>query len=327
MEKKNSFTHHTADNMTDNQASYPNFLIIGAGKSGTTTVNNALKQHPEIFICKVKEPNFFALEGETKIIGYDDEDPDGYFHYPQSITNRDDYTALFKDSADFKAVGECSNMYQYSLKARDNIKNTIPNVKLIGIFRNPVDRLFSRHLHLIRDNLSPTDDFMDCFDRASLWWKKNDLVREGMYFSHMKHYFDSFDRSQIKIMLYDDFLDNPTLFMQDIFKYLNVDDSFVPDLSIRYNVSGKIKNKWLDTIIGQESIIRRSIGWFSPKIVQMARDNHFLQKTIINMRIKNLEKPMLSKDVRKRLIDEIYHDEIQSFSQLIGRNLDHWLVP
>ena len=42
----------------------PNFLVIGAGKSGTTSLYNYLRQHPQIFMSPTKEPNFFALEGE-----------------------------------------------------------------------------------------------------------------------------------------------------------------------------------------------------------------------------------------------------------------------
>ena len=66
---------------TTNTVFLPDFLIIGAGKSGTTTLEHYLKQHPEIFLPEVKEPNFFAYEMHTE---NDFEDKDTKEHYRQS---------------------------------------------------------------------------------------------------------------------------------------------------------------------------------------------------------------------------------------------------
>jgi hypothetical protein len=305
---------------------YPNFLIIGAGKSGTTSVYHAIKQHPEVFMSSVKEPNFFALEGQKKITGYDKNDPDGFNFYPWAVTNIDDYHKLFEKSQNEKAVGESSTMYQYMPEAPGNIKKHIPDVKLIAIFRNPADRLYSRYQHLLREDRVPTEKFEDCFEKGNLWWKKNDLVQEGFYYTHMKRYFELFDSKNIKVMLYDDLRKDPMSFMAELFDYLDVDSSFLPDMSIRYNVSGKVKNKYVNMLIGQQSFIRRGVEALSPFVVQKARDSAFMQKIVTKLRAKNLEKQPLLPDVRKRLIDEIYGKEIELFSKLIQRDLSHWLA-
>jgi hypothetical protein len=303
----------------------PNFIILGAGKSGTTTINYLINQHHDVFMSPVKEPNFFALEGETKITGYDSEDPHGFYHYPQSITNLKDYKLLFKDVKNEKIIGDCSNMYQYKTKAADNIKKYVPETKLLGVFRNPSERLFSRHQHLLRQNLSPTLDFTDCFTEGNLWWQKNDLIQEGFYYSHMKYYFDNFDHSKIKIMLYDDFRDNPTTFMKEVFDFLEIDNDFTPDYSMKLNVGGEIKNKFQDKFIGEQSVIRKSIEKFFPSFVNWCRQNKTLLKFVYKLRNKNLKRVYLSPEIKKRLNDEIYGDEILKFSKLIGRDLSHWL--
>lgn len=306
---------------------YPNFLIIGAGKSGTTTVYHALKQHPEVFMSAVKEPNFFALEGQEKTNGYDKEDPHGFNFYPWAVTNLTDYQKLFEKADHQKAVGESSTMYQYMPNAPENIKKHIPNVKLIAIFRNPADRLYSRYLHLVRENRVPTAEFTDCFTKGNLWWQKNDLVQEGFYYTHMKRYFELFDSENIKVMLYEDLNKKPIEFMQELFDFIQVDNTFVPDMSVQYNISGKIKNKYVDALIGQQSFVRKWVEKISPTIVEQARASHLLQKVVTSLRAQNLEKAPLDNSIRNRLIHDIYKEEIENFSKLINRDLSHWLAP
>jgi hypothetical protein len=300
--------------------------MIGAGKSGTTAINQIIQEHPEVYMSPVKEPNYFALDGETKITGYDSEDPDGFQHYPQSITRYEDYLALFSDVGNEKIIGDCSNMYQYSKKAADNIKRVIPKVKLLGVFRNPAERLYSRYLHLLRQNRVPTEHFIDCFDRDSLWWKKNDLIQEGFYHKHMSYYYELFDSNQIKIMLYDDFKKNPLEFMREIFNYLEIDENFKPNTSQKLNVGGKIKNQYLNNFIGEESVIRKSIQRISPKFVDWSRENKYLKNIVFSARNKNLVRSKLENEIKNRLTNEIYKEDIIRFAKLTNKNLDHWLV-
>ena len=141
----------------------------------------------------------------------------------------------------------------------------------------------------------------------------------------MKRYFELFDPSQIKIMLYEDLRNEPVAFMQELFEFVGVDNNFEPDMSVQYNVSGKIKNKYVDLLVGQQSLIRRGLEKISPTLIQNVRESRTMQKIVTNLRKKNLERVPLSNEVRKRLIEEIYKDEIVSFGNLIQRDLSHWL--
>lgn len=306
---------------------YPNFLIIGAGKSGTTTIYHAMKQHPEVYMSPVKEPNFFALEGEKKVTGYDNEDPHGFHFYPWAVTNLGDYHQLFASAENEKAIGEASTMYQYMSKAPDNIKKHVPNVKIIAIFRNPADRLYSRYLHLIRESRAPTEAFEDCLDRSSLWWKKNDLIQEGFYYTHMKRYFEQFNSENIKVVLYEDLQNNPVKLLQELYEFVGVEASFEPDMSIRHNLSGKIKNSFVNQLIGQNSILRNWAGQISPKGLDKMKKMQFFQKLLFKLRALNLERKPIDNNVRNLLLKEVYQDEIEQFSALIQRDLSHWLTP
>ena len=304
---------------------YPNFLVIGAGKSGTTSVYQYLKQHPQVFMSEIKEPNFFALEGKTDIIGYNESDPEGFNHYPWAVTNLSDYKALFKNVDNQVAVGESSTMYQYMDKAPANIKKHIPNAKLIAIFRNPADRLYSRYLHLAREDREPTKNFEDCFIKGNIWWQKNDLIQEGFYITHMKRYFKDFDHDKIKIFLYEDLKDNPKKLIKEMYQFLEIDESFEPDMTIKYNVSGKIRNRFFNQLIGQKSILKEAVAILSPFLLKKIKSSKYIRKSVTNLRVKNLSRPPIKEEVRKRLINEVYREEILNFQKLIGRDLSKWL--
>ncbi len=302
----------------------PNFIIIGAGKSGTTALYEHLREHPEVFMSPVKETNFFALEGTSTV--HSEEDPDQMFHYPWAVTNWVNYQGLFHKVKKEKAIGEVSPMYLYSPKAAEKIKKRLPNTKIIAILRDPVDRLYSRYMHLARENREPTSNFADSLDQKSIWWKRNDLVQEGFYYTHLKRYYDLFDEHQIRVYLYDDLRKNPLKVIQNIYEFIGVDASFVPDLEAEYNVSGRIRNSILDKLIGQNSLIKAGVKKVSPVIANAVIKSERLKKYVNRMRKANLKKEPLSDDLRNQLIDKVYGKEISALEGLIHINLSNWLI-
>ena len=98
--------------------SLPNFLIIGAAKSGTTSLWSYLKQHPEVFMCKPKEPNFFIFEGLKlpHYLGNGYEKTLIRKFYKNRVTNFKSYQELFQDAGEAKAISEASVRYLYILE-------------------------------------------------------------------------------------------------------------------------------------------------------------------------------------------------------------------
>lgn len=308
---------------TKSAVKLPTFAIIGAGKSGTTALHNYLDQHPEVFMSKVKETNFFALEGATEIESGED-DPAQMHHYPWSITSFDAYKDLFKDATE-NSIGETSPMYMYGEGVIGRIKKYTPDIKMIAILRHPVDRLYSRYLHLAREDRTPTEHFADALNKDNLWWIRNDLVKEGFYYNHLSKFFEAFPKNQLKIFLYDDLRADSDKLIHDIFEYIGVDASFAPDQSIEHNVSGKIKNRFIDKLIGQNSVLKSTVQKVFPGIINSMKNSHWAQSKLTDMRKKNLEKPKLTKELRQQMIDEIYKDDILKLQQLLDRDLSHWL--
>ena len=301
----------------------PNFMIIGAGKSGTTALYEYLAEHPDVYMSPVKETNFFALEGEKMVDPKDD--PEQMFHYPWSVTNWEDYVKLFDGVETEKAIGEVSPMYLYSEEAAFRIKERFPDMKLIVILRNPVDRLYSRFMHLARENRKPTNRFEDALDRETIWWRRNDLVKEGFYHNHLQKYYDLFDKDQIKVILYDDFKSDPLKEVQNIYEFIGVNGWHEPDFNTEYNVSGLIKNPVIDKLIGQKSVIKELAAMVNPRLKDAIISNQQLKKWINQLRKKNLMKVPIPNNIRNAMIESVYGSDIQQLQHLINRDLSNWL--
>ncbi len=215
----------------------PNFLIIGAAKAGTTSLYHYIKQHPQIYMSPIKETNFFALVDEPlDFCGPGDHDYINRF----SVRTIERYWEQFEGCTDELAVGEASPLYLYHAQAARRIWKQLPHVKLIVILRHPVDRAYSAFLHLIRDGREEHVDFGQALQNEdtrirSRWEHIWHYKQMGYYYKQLKRYYDIFGHSQIRVYFYEDLKVNSLELIQDIFRFLGVDDTFVPDLSIRYN--------------------------------------------------------------------------------------------
>lgn len=309
--------------MTETQFTHPDFMIIGAGKSGTTALAKYLDQHPEVFMSPVKEPDFFAVEGQTPVDPEDD--PERLYYYPQAVYNAEEYLKLFDDATPRMKTGEASTMYLYKPGAPERIKKYKPDVKMIAIFRNPAERLYSRYLHLARVNELPDQNLENMFDHSSIWWRRHDLLFEGFFHQHLSRFYDLFSHDQIKVFLYDDLKKDDMAVIQEIYRFIGVDDTFTPNTDIRYNQSGFVKNKFKEALIGNNSVIRRSVQAIAPALVNKMRNSQFMQQKLNKMRKQNLHRPELEPTLKQRIIDEIYKEDILKFQDLIKRDLSHWL--
>src|SRR5262245_66695854 len=111
----------------------PTFLIIGAGKSGTTSLYHYLKQHPDVYMSPVKEPLFFAFAGQqVSWAGSGGSRADS-----RAITSLEHYQALFREGAGRTALGEASSAYVYYPAAAERLRRLVPDAKLIVILRCP----------------------------------------------------------------------------------------------------------------------------------------------------------------------------------------------
>ena len=302
----------------------PHFLLIGAGKSGTTSIHQYCDQHPDIFMSPVKETNFFELEGST-ITEEQLKDPLTRYHYPNAVTSLNAYVDLFFDSTEQQILGETSPIYLYGDHAPENIRRHIPEVKIIAMLRNPVQRLYSRYLHLCRDGRQPKEDVYEILNRDSIWWKRKDFVFEGFYARHLSRYIRLFPKDNIKVILYDDFRKDNQGVMKEIFDFVGADPNFVPE-DVEVNISGVPKNPVVDKLIGTRSVLIRAAKQISSTSVGKLKNQPVVQNLVKQVRQMNMSRPAMPRDLFEDINSEIYVDDIRSLEKLIDRDLSHWLV-
>jgi sulfotransferase family protein len=222
----------------------PDFVVVGAAKSGTISLYHYLRQHPSIFMCPINECNFFALEHADWQAEYRSPVDRLYLHQHCTKT-LESYRDLFKEAVSHQVIGESSPLYLFSEKAAERIHHHIPNAKIIAILRQPADRGFSNFQDLRRGGIEPIDDFgaairAETERRHEGWgpWPFWYYTGMGYYARQLKNYFKWFERSNVFIRLYEDLQEDAVSLMKDIYHFIGVDRNFEPDVSTRHNTGG-----------------------------------------------------------------------------------------
>ena len=306
---------------------YPNFLIVGAAKAGTTALYENLKKHPEVFMTPMKEPNFFSLENHS-ITWLDGTVGKGYAE--NFIYTLDDYLSLFKNAGDKKAIGEASPMYLYDKNAAATIRGHFPEMKIIIILRNPADRAFSNFVHHLRINAETTRNFEKALkleeERIKMnWWWGFHYRQAGCYYEQVKSYYNTFPEEQIKVIIYDDWLNRPEDSFKEILVFLDVDQSFIPDLKKKYKVSSLVKNNNVEDLLKVIDKSVKLIRYLYPKNKRNSVKRNIAEKLEWMFEL-NRYKPSLNPDMKAKLL-ATYEDDIKQLEKLIQKDLSRWYEP
>lgn len=301
----------------------PNFLLIGAAKSGTVSLYHYLQQHPDIFMCPVNECNFFALEGVNL---------DSAFKGPvdretvekHCVWDRVRYEALFAEATPAQKIGESSPLYLYSPLAPQNIQRHIPQARIIAVLRQPAARAYSNFLHYRRAGIEPLPDFgqalaAEAERMARRWgpwpfWYYREL---GFYTAQVQRYYDMFGRDQVMVCLYDDLRADPVALLQKMFAFIGVDDTFAPNTVVQHNIGGRPKNQTLYHLMTRANPLKAIVNALLPaKVRQRVRDG---------IHGWNVVTPPFDPALRQRLNAD-YREDMLKLQDLIGRDLRHWLA-
>lgn len=299
----------------------PNFLIIGAAKAGTSSMYEYLGQHPEIYTSLIKGPCYFAYEDDQRVVVNGPGDQEIFDRFV--VTNQQTYMQFFNGVTHEHAIGEASVLYMYEPLAAARIQQFNPEIKLIACLRDPVSRAFSSFLHLRRDAREPVANFCDALNLedervAARWEHQWHYTRLGFYYEQLARYFERFARDQIRIYLYDDFRANPLHIIQDIYNFLDVDSTFVPDLSIRMNVSGQPRIRALHDLLTKPNVVASMLRSNLPPLFRRKLASQALQWNLAR------QPASMSKDV-KCYLRELYREDILKLQTLIQQDLSIWL--
>jgi hypothetical protein len=297
----------------------PNFIIIGAAKAGTTALYHYLRQHPQIFMSRVKEPHFFTYEGQHP----NAQGPGDSVN--NAIIELGEYQALFDAVQGEMAIGEASPTYLYSAKACERLQFHLPEAKLIAILRQPADRAFSAFMHQTRDGLEDYTDFADALEAEerriqSNWGPIWHYKRGGLYAQQLDRYYSVFARSQIRVFLYEEFRKDPLGILRSVYDFLGVDPDFRPDTTVRPNVSGipksRVTQRTIKALFERDNPVKRLSRALLPF------DWRWRFTTAVrNWNLARLEMPA---ELRRQLTD-FYRPDIARLETLLHRDLSLWL--
>jgi len=295
----------------------PNFIIIGAMKSATTSLYAYLKQHPDIFMTDIKEPMFFNnLNKKNTFIIKEGRKK------RTKINTFEEYYTLFRNANNQKAIGEASPEYIYTKECPELIKKHLPNTKIIAILRQPIERAYSNFLHAKRSGKENIKDFITAIDEEEYRIKKDwsplyHYINKGYYFKQLERYYKLFEKENIKIILFDELKKNPVKTTQNVFRFLNVDDSFTPNTKKKANVSGVPK--------GLMGYFITKIRYYNlmPNIELSKYLNQHIINFIYNMTYNKPDK--INPSIKKELTSLYYKKDIEKLESLTNYKLENWL--
>ncbi|RZD17616.1 MAG: sulfotransferase [Candidatus Acididesulfobacter diazotrophicus] len=291
----------------------PNFLGVGAAKSGTTSLFQWLLQHPDVYVPEIKECRFFSqMPNDAKGLGSEMWTNGG-------IRNEKDYFDLFKEHEN-QICGDISPDYLYYYeKSIANIKKFLSNdVKIIIVLRNPIERAYSFYFHLIRDGVENCS-----FEEAIIkepyrikegWAWSYHYIRSGMYYKQVKAYIENF--KNIKIYIFEDLLKGQE-FMNDIFEFIGI--KTIPIDFDKFNESGYPKSLFLSYLINKPNIFRKIAKPFLSKELKS-----IIYEKIRKYNLSKINKIPLKIET-KTYLREVYSKDITKLSNLIQRDLTMWL--
>ena len=289
----------------------PDFLIVGAAKSGTSSLFSYLARHPAIFGSDPKEPCYFDPHANLDR---------GLLWYRQ----------LFADAERWQLCGEASTNYtRYpqvpGVPAR--IQATVPDAKLIYLMRHPVDRAYSHYVHAYTKEEYPRDRFELNFEEFAAAYPR--VLDSSDYALQLKQYFERFPREQMLLLFMGDLERDPLQVCREVFTFLGVDPEFDPfgeDGAQRENVGatfreGRVRGDMMAPL--KEIAALRALGeWVGPKgretVYSLLRQSPYGR-----LKGRAYEPPPMTPRVRELMLSR-FMPAVDYVEELTGRDLSAW---
>jgi hypothetical protein len=263
------------------------FLLIGAAKSATTSICNALAQHPDICFSDPKEPQFFSES-----------------NWKEKLSS---YHSCFKKSA--KLYGEGSTNYSkypyYNKNIYKDIYEYNPKMKIIYIMRDPVDRIVSYYTHTYNRGHETLENINDAV------LKNTHYIDTGKYAMQIKPYIELFGEENVLLLFFEDFIKSHQNVLNTIFEFLDINPI-------------DVDKKYLDA---NKSFNRRVLHYKhdNPKTFfkKINKTLLILKNYIYNPKFID-KKPTLTYETKQHIINQVTKD-IKEIELITGRDLSHWL--
>jgi len=285
----------------------PDFIIIGAAKSGTTSLARYLGSHPKIKVVG-ERLEFF---GEYSNPRFGKIDADEYVNLMQVEGNEN------------CMIGEKSVSYLYSKSAAEEIAEMVPNAKLIVILRNPIERAYSDYWHRVRtgvEGLSFKEALKAEPDRIATGTRfEMHYASYGLYARYLRNYIDKFGKDRILILFHEDLKQDSESVTKTCLEFLEV----------------PVSTEGIDFIVHNKGGGNTSLPFrFMLRIAQNKKITSFLRRLLPSLITRKLtsmlvqrtsegQYPEMLPEDRAKLV-KFYDKSISELEAITGRDLTLW---
>lgn len=279
---------------------WPDFLVIGAPRSGTTTLHAVLDSAPSICMSAVKEPRYFHSSDE-------------FLFFSGRVSDTSEYLKLWNGCSPSQLKGEVSPTYFHDPSCPAAVKATIPSARLVLILRNPVDRAIS-HFHFREKRTGKSGiTLAEAIDVAESGrpddYENRYLLEPGFFGRHLRRWLELFDAGQIKILMLERLNGDFLAEMEALFAFLGLPAEDVIDLHEQKRNSSSLPRF-------------RAAGWlmqagFARRLVRLLRAERLAVSLGGKLLMKKAEYAAASTADRARLF-RIYQEDIRQFEELTG---------
>ena len=309
-----------ADSTRDSAAmieGFPNLFSIGGMRCGSTMLFENLNQHPQVFFPEIKEPDFLLKQYwldqiESGKLSKEKRSNAESITQKGKIRTIDQYLSMYENQKE-PVRGDASH-YLYHPVVIDLIKHNSVNPKVLVSFRDPIDRLFSEFMYLVRiDRFQGTfAEFVERGLESRNEGKKSFGLDKGFYGRLLKPWIEAFGESSLKIVIFEELTAAPKSYLADICNWLGIDSEFEysvshPEKSGRPTKAGKTIGRALGSLRFAKRIIPKGFRQgirrllLSPFVVRDSRDAKVEES-----------------------LKEFYKPEMETFCDLIGKELTSW---
>jgi len=288
----------------------PDFMIVGAAKSATTTLYEYLFRHPDVYLTTPKEPEFFSRD---------------------SVYERgaDWYAELYAGVRDGQVCGEASTTYtRYPLTpdVPGRIARYAPEVKFIYIMRHPIDRAFSHYKHTMRHGVTMTfEEGWASRDDIYRGWDGRAYTECSKYLMQIEQYLRHFPRESFLFLFYEDIIASPATVLEACQEFLGLEvRDVVGEGELHSNVGDEAQilrhrtTQQLQRVPGAAALVRAL-----PQSVRQAAFR-LVRKSPLGRRVtaENRIQPMLP-ETRQELL-ALFRQPNEDLAAFLGRDLSHW---
>jgi len=298
----------------------PNLFIVGHPRSGTSSLHSYLDQHPDIFMTVIKEPNYFALDFREASDRYHNKK----LYFP--FRSREQYLRLYRKWENEKIAGEASATNLCSKVSAREINRFNPQAKIIMLFREPVDFLYSYHSatqFALGEHLNNFEEALLAENRRRegrdlskrvinpSWLFYSEFIK---YAEQVSRFLSYFAPEQIKIILFDDLKNDTPGIYRDILSFLEVDTDFMPSFDI-VNPNKQIRWPLVKKYTLDSPYFRKTLRLFFSDETYAGLKNFYKSKIV-----KYKPRPDLDDDVRRKWMENA-RSEIENLSCMLNIDL------